>query len=884
MISQNCHENEKETRRVSFFFIFAHQINTTMRNYIITLLAIALTNIAVQARPVDQETTKRLGQSFVTSKFEQTRQSSELNLVYTAFSERGEACYYIYNVGNTGFIIIAADDHYRPIIGYSDKGNFNVNDMAPALADYLEVVRHGVMEAAQAPSAPASVAADWDMLEKNGCLVSRHGGREDEYLVQTTWNQNYPYNYFCPVGDGSGPGGHCYAGCVATAAAQLMRYWNHPLQGQGSHTYIPEDHPEYGPLTVNFGAATYDWDNMPYSISANSPIEQIEAVAQLIYHAGVSVDMNYRPTSSGAYTSVLCNVMPLHFYYTESMVNLAREDYSHKDYMQLIIDAVDMNWPMVHRGGGHAYVVDGYNDNDMVHFNWGWSGSNDGFFNVDDHDYTDGESVIYNYVPAEIYSATPNKPTDLTAVASEEGMLSVALTWTNPTLTMDDQPLTAIDQIVVERNGQIVYVEDNVAPGAVMSIVDETVPYIDAFDYAVYAVIEGRHGALARVSNVFVGPTCDWKIIGQSNNFQGWKGGRVSLYSATGKEIQTFTISNSSPVTVNIPVPLGRGSFGWSAPMGTISNMSLIIRDSENNAVFTYQGNSSGLAAGTILAFNNGCGEDNPTQAPYGLGAEVEEDNAILTWESDSDPLHGFIIYRDEHIYTMVSDGTARTFTDMGIDVGHCYTVSALEAGGESPSSNETCASAGNCMGATNFDFEYVGQYYRIKLKWERPEISEGLTGYYLYRRQGEEGDYVKIKPLGASATSYTDNTANEEGVYYYRLYAYYRDIDCISAPATAKDDPGQFFLRVYYSTDDVAEQEMALVSVFPNPADQNLKVEAEGMTYVAIYNMLGQQVFASECNGNELNVNVSGWSEGIYMMKVQTSEGVVSHRVSIVH
>ena len=76
----------------------------------------------------------------------------------------------------------------------------------------------------------------------------------------------------------------------------------------------------------------------------------------------------------------------------------------------------------------------------------------------------------------------------------------------------------------------------------------------------------------------------------------------------------------------------------------------------------------------------------------------------------------------------------------------------------------------------------------------------------------------------------------------------------------------------------------MVSVNVFPNPADQNLTVEAEDMTYVAIYNMLGQQVFASECNGNELNVNVSGWSEGIYMMKVQTSEGVVSHRVSIVH
>ena len=856
-----------------------------MRNCIVILLAFAFMSLTVQARPVNQETAKRLGQAFVISKFEQTRQSSDLRLVHTAFSERGNACYYIYNVGNTGFVIMAADDCVRPVLGYSDNGVFNPNDMAPALADFLEAKRQYITDKAQKGTQTNEVAADWAMLEKTGRMVSRHGGREDEFLVKTKWNQDYPYNYFCPAdANGNGPGGRCYAGCVATAAAQLMRYWNHPLQGQGSHTYIPEDHPEYGPLTVDFGAATYDWDNMPYSISENSPLAQIEAVAQLIYHAGVSVDMNYRPTSSGAYTTRLCEVMPLHFNYTDRMVNLAREDYTHEEYMQLIIDAVDMNWPMVHRGGGHAYVVDGYNDNDMVHFNWGWSGNNDGFFNVDNHDYTDGESVIYNYVPAEIYSATPNKPTDLTAVASEEGLLSVALSWTNPTLTMDDQPLTAIDQIVVERNGQIVYVEDNVAPGAVMSIVDETVPYIDAFDYAVYAVTEGHHGVLARVGNVFVGPTCNWKIIGQSNNYQGWKGGHVSLYSATGKQIQTFTVSNSSPVLVNISVPVGRGSFGWTAPEGTISNMSLIIKDTENNIVFTYQGNSSGLAEGTILEFNNGCADENPTQAPYGLSAEVDEDNAILTWESDSDPLYGFIIYRDEHFYAMVPDGTSRTFTDMGIDIGHCYTVSALEAGGESPVSNETCASAGNCMGATNFDFEYVGQYYRIKLKWERPEISEGLSGYFLYRRQGEEGDYVRIKLLNFSATSYQDNTANEEDVYYYRLYAYYRDIDCTSAPATAKDDPSQFFLRVYYSTDDVAEQEMASINVFPNPADHSLKVEAEGMSHVEIYNMLGQQVFVSECDGNELNVSVSNWSEGIYVMKVQTAEGVMSRRVSIVH
>ena len=171
-----------------------------MKNYFITLLALAMTSLAVQAGPVDQATAKRLGQSFVSSKFEPNRQSTELNLVQTAFSERGEACYYIFNVGDNGFVIMAADDHYRPIIGYSEEGIFDVNDMAPALVDYLESVRHGVMEAAQAPVEP-SVAADWAMLEKTGHMVSRHGGREDEYLVETKWNQNYPYNYFCPEGE-----------------------------------------------------------------------------------------------------------------------------------------------------------------------------------------------------------------------------------------------------------------------------------------------------------------------------------------------------------------------------------------------------------------------------------------------------------------------------------------------------------------------------------------------------------------------------------------------------------------------------------------------------------------------------------------------------------
>lgn len=354
------------------FFIYLplqFKLHLTMKKLLLSLLALA--SIMLQARPINQETARNLAQSFVTANFAITRQSTDLTLVHTAFSDRGEACYYIFNVGETGFVIFAADDRYRPVIGYSDEGNFDINDMAPALADYLEGIRQGVMTATQSPTARASVAADWDMLEKTGRMVSRHGGKDAEYLVQTKWNQNYPYNYYCPTATG-GPGGRCYAGCVATAASQVMKYWDHPKQGTGSYCYV---HNTYGQLCADFGATTYDWDNMPVSVSASSSQTYIQAIALLQYHVGISVDMNYSPTGSGAVTNTLTVKMPTYFQYTNAMTVHERKDYTHEGYMELMINSFDMRWPVVHAGGGHAYVFDGYDDYDQIHMNWGWGGS-----------------------------------------------------------------------------------------------------------------------------------------------------------------------------------------------------------------------------------------------------------------------------------------------------------------------------------------------------------------------------------------------------------------------------------------------------------------------------------------------------------------------------
>lgn len=852
-----------------------------MKRLYLTLLALVLPCYLLQARPVDSQTARDLAQSFVSAKFEFTRQSSDLTLVKTGFSERGEACYYVFNVGETGFIIMAADDCVRPIIGYSEEGVFYPNDMAPALAYHLEQQSRYIADKATKGTQTFEVAADWARLERTGRLVSRHGGREDEFLVETKWNQNYPYNYFCPEGEG-GPGGHCYAGCVATAAAQVMKFWNHPLQGVGIHTYTPADHPEYGPLTVNFSNAIYDWDNMPVSISANSPQVKIEAVAQLIYHVGVSVDMNYRPTSSGAVTGQLCNTMPQYFHYCDNMTHYYREDYTREEYMQKIITAIDMGWPMVHRGGGHAYVLDGYNDNDMVHFNWGWGGSSDGWFDIDNHGYTETEGVIYNYVPATIYNATPKAPTNLVVEPPTDNSLTATVSWENPTKTLTNANLTTIDQIVVARNGQVVYTEDNVTPGAEMTFTDESIPHYDCYTYSVYAVINGQRGASVVADKVLISPVCDWKIIMQSTAFQGWNGGYVSLYTNTGIEVQRFTLTESIPSTLDFPVPVGNFSMGWTSPNNAVNNMTIVIKDAGGNTIFTYSGNSNGLEEGILFTANNDCNTGMVMSAPYGLVSQTEGNKVVLNWQSDETPFYGFNIYRDEELYGMVREG--HTFTDTNMDNGYCYTVTALGEGGESDYSNETCASAGDCMAAYNFRYEYTGNAYKIKLLWNKPQNAVGLSGYYLYRKNGANGTYQRIKLLGSNATNYTDNYVNVEGDYYYRLYAYYGATDCTSSPASVQYFPNLFYLHVYYSPTIVAENENETVSVFPNPASHSLSIEAKGVNHVKVCNLLGQVMFECNFEDNRLNINTSDWNEGIYFVILQSEQGTLTRRVSIMH
>ena len=865
-----------------------------MKKYVMTLLALVFGLGMVNANPVTSSQAKYVGQQFVQANFELTRQSSDLSLVYTGTSFRGETCFYVFNVGDKGFVIVSADDYFRPVLGYSEEGVFPVNNMPDGLSYLLNSIIEG--RTGRTGNATPEVAAEWDLVTSTGCLMSKTGGREVPNLVVTKWDQDSPYNYYAPQAS-SGPGGRCYAGCVATAMSQIMKYWNHPLQGTGSLTYNSggsQGYPYYPGLTADFGATTYDWDNMPVSLSNHSPQEQIEAVATLMYHCGVSVRMNYAPDGSGANSQDVPGAISNYFSYTSQSVRRDRGQFSHADWDRMIKEQLEMGWPVYYSGcaegdgGCHAFVCDGFNKAGLFHWNFGWGGTGDTYLDFDDIDYSaSNDGAVFNFVPAVVYNGTPQAPTNLTITPADNNELKATVAWTNPSKTLNNTNLTSIEHIVICRDGKVIHIEDNVTPGANMSFVDNNVPRFDAFVYTLYAVNEGKVGKFVYSDPVNVGPTCGWTINITGAAMNGWRGGAIHFYNAAGREYRQLTTTNNTVQSIPVDVPLGHVSFGWSAQTyGDSFNMGFTIKNSENQTVYTYSGQSSNMPEGIFFDVNNSCGNSLGDGYPTNLVALVDDEDSQkinVSWDAIPGAVgYGYTVYRDGLMYRLIPEGTS--FVDDDAELGgHCYVVSFLYDGGENGLySNESCATSGSCYAPTDFTFEYNNNY-KPKLKWTRPENHDGLSGYYIFRKDGEEGTYQRIKMTGANATSYTDNSLSVDGHYYYKIQAYYQNMDCFSAPAYWINDHNQFYLHVYYSADAIDEQAESSISIFPNPTTSRFTVEGASMNHISVYNMVGQKVYERECRGESVDINLNDVETGIYMVRISTDNGEVTKRITVI-
>ena len=843
-----------------------------MKKLFLFFFILIISIIPIYSKPIDHNLALTAAQKFATAQFAMERATPEL--VYTGQEE----AYYVFNIGDHGFVIIAGDDAHRPVIGYSGQSSFDAFDIPPALAYYLDGVAECMLQLNQAVATP-DVAAEWASVLEHGRLISRHGGRGMGYFCQTQWNQTYPYNYCCPE-DPAGSGGHAIVGCLATAMSQLMRFWAYPAQGIGDHCYY---HDDYGEICADFGNTTYDWDNMPNVLNNSSSEAEKLATGTLCFHCGVTIDMGYGPDGSGGASGPIPGVMHTYFNYSDANVQLRRNDFDTETWKTMVREQFDMGWPMYYggceNGGCHAFVCDGYDDNDYFHFNLGWGGSSDGWYLIDDAPYTKPADAMFNFVPAEVYNQTPAIPVDFVATPTSDSDLKVHLSWTNPTTTLGGSALETLEQVVVMRDNKVIATLTDVTPGAIMEFEDADVPRYDVFHYAVYVVANERVGKHANVMKVRVGPACNWRVIMTSNDMQGWKGGSIMVYSATGREITRVTTTTSEAVQVEQELPLGRVSFGWTAPEEMVSQMGFVIKDADNNTVYSFSGSSDDLPSGIFFETNNSCGNEMICDTPENLVATAQGDAILLTWDAVEHSGYGYQVYRDDLLYRLIPSGNV--FLDETVAMGgHCYRVNVLCEGGESGEySNESCATAGPCYPPRNLDFEYTDNY-KVKLKWDGPQPNDGFSGYYLFRKEGD-GEYHRIKLLNANAVTFTDNSLTEEGDYYYRLYAYYRDLDCMSSPSNRKYYPNVFELHAYFSPSGIDENE-AQAKVYPNPAKDIVTIEAEGLSQVCVYNALGQCIIQSEVAENQTTVDLQNMSTGLYLLRIVTGEGTISKRIVV--
>ena len=263
-----------------------------MKRKLLVILALLLGIATLQAKPVDVAKAQRLGLSFAQHKALFAKNMvQDLQLAYTYRADNGMATMYVFNFDG-GYVIVAADDSSSPILGYSDEGNFVYENAPDGLRFMLDEISRGIVTVVE-QGRPVSndIVSRWKNLEAYGYLHADKGLPVVEPLIQQRWDQGTPFNLYVPSG--------CPTGCVATAMSQIMKYWEWPVKGTGEHSYYA---PLYGQQYANFGATTYDWANMIDYYGNGSSQEEREAVATLMYHCGVSVDMNYEPSGSGAYS------------------------------------------------------------------------------------------------------------------------------------------------------------------------------------------------------------------------------------------------------------------------------------------------------------------------------------------------------------------------------------------------------------------------------------------------------------------------------------------------------------------------------------------------------------------------------------------------------
>lgn len=356
-----------------------------MKKLLLSLGGLALLFAAEAAPVTPEEALSRLaGERAVMSA------PSGIRLMRTVDASDGMPAVYVFGTGDAVSMFVSADDLARPLLGRLDSAPSAGEDMPVQLEEWLADISESIMEARSRNLSPVRVVEAGDDVATRKAI---------EPLLSTKWGQGNPYNAMCPkiMNSSTGREEPALTGCVATALAQLIYHNRYPKRSTGTGSAASGE-------TMDLDIE-YDFDNMLDTYSGEYNYFQGVAVSRLMAACGFAVEMDYGLGGSSAYDRNALKALRTNFGYSKAELH-SSSNFSHKEWDNMIWDNLHNGYPVYYsagsRGGGHAFLIDGYNDN-YYHFNWGWTGSYDGYFLIDyllpAGDYHRRHAAIVNIVP-----------------------------------------------------------------------------------------------------------------------------------------------------------------------------------------------------------------------------------------------------------------------------------------------------------------------------------------------------------------------------------------------------------------------------------------------------------------------------------------------------
>ncbi len=393
----------------------------------LAFIALAMTTMNVNAADINAVDAQKVANNYLKQHVASGRFNAQANvglkLVHAekASDKFGANDFYAFNITGGGFVIVAGEDRATPVLGYSDKGRIDFNNLPAPLKDLLDGYK-----------AEIELLRSYKGNDLVPAPVSYQANGAVEPLITSTWGQEMPYYLQCPVYRGE----YCVVGCVATAMAQVMNYWQYPTSISSQARYYCYDIGGYVPAlpaaTIDYSLMLdsychWDWDNSVL-VQDTYTDAQAQEVAKLGRYCGQAVEMGYSPEGSGAYTNDQLSAMKS-FGFTNSKLyqkssgwgGWGNDNYTKEQWESMIKTELDAGRPILYSAndpsaGGHAFICDGYNSDGLFHFNLGWYGTCDGWYvstalnmvhrDGDELHFTSGHEIITNIQPSNYCKVT----------------------------------------------------------------------------------------------------------------------------------------------------------------------------------------------------------------------------------------------------------------------------------------------------------------------------------------------------------------------------------------------------------------------------------------------------------------------------------------------